>query len=221
MIHWQLKFRKLSTYQIWCRYKYPRNKRRKKAQIDGLVQDCIFPIADALEMLQSCIKPSTCTFWCIAYPSMNNIPGQIPISINHVSKGLKPAGNFEKLENTRGRVLYSDLNLSLIYPSLLMLNFELESDWSQQHTQQNSVKNSNALWPKHSISIFSPCEQKNKLEISRRAVAKPLSFIWLCTWMSVDYLFVTCETINFFELKNWKFRRQTSTQFTGLRISLT
>ena len=197
------------------------HKRRKKAQIDGLVQDCIFPIADALEMPQSCIKPSTFTFWCIAYPSMNNIPGQIPISINHVSKGLKPAVNFEKLENTRGRVLYSDLNLSLIYPSLLMLNFELKSDWSQQHTQQNSVKNSNALWPKHSISIFSPCEQNTTWKYHEGLSPSHCHLFDCVCWMSVDYLFVICETINFFEMKNWHFRRQTSTQFTGLRISLT
>ena len=30
------------------------------AYIDGLVQDCSISIANALELLQSCTKPSTC-----------------------------------------------------------------------------------------------------------------------------------------------------------------
>ena len=44
--------------------------------------------------------------------------------------------------------------------------------------------------------------KKYNLEISRRVVPKPLSCLWLCTWMSVQYSFVLGETINFFEL-NW------------------
>ena len=44
--------------------------------------------------------------------------------------------------------------------------------------------------------------KKYNLEISRRAVHKPLSCLWLCTWMGVQYSFVLSETINFFEL-NW------------------
>ena len=50
-------------------------------------------------------------------------------------------------------------------------------------------------------TCFQPAKKYN-LEISRRVVPKPLSYLWLCTWMSVQYSFVLSETINFFEL-NW------------------
>ena len=45
--------------------------------------------------------------------------------------------------------------------------------------------------------------KKYNLKISRRVVPKPLSCLWLCARMSVQYTFVLGETINFFEL-NWK-----------------
>ena len=50
------------------------------------------------------------------------------------------------------------------------------------------------------MNMFSTYEKYN-LQISRGVVHKPLSFLWLCTWMGVQYLFVLSETINFFEFE--------------------
>ena len=52
------------------------------------------------------------------------------------------------------------------------------------------------------INMFSTCE-KIQLGNITKVVPKPLSCLWLCTWMSVQYSFVLSETINFFELKFW------------------
>ena len=43
-------------------YRYPIH-REKQAYIDGLEQDCSNSIANALELLQSCTKPSICPQW--------------------------------------------------------------------------------------------------------------------------------------------------------------
>ena len=46
----------------------------KKSQIDGLVQDCNNSIANTLDLLQSCTKPSKCykETWIYFYPSTDS-----------------------------------------------------------------------------------------------------------------------------------------------------
>ena len=88
-----------SKYSVVCRFLKERRK-----YIDGLVQDCSNSIANALELLQSCTKPSIYAFANITTPAH----GLLPSDAIHIYR----------TDNWEAHILYLSIKLYCVKMSL-------------------------------------------------------------------------------------------------------
>ena len=70
---------------VWLGWLYPKSS--ELLHYDGLVQDCCNSSALAMELLQSCTKPSTSTGTIIRLESLTNLV--VPSSLSQISWGLE------------------------------------------------------------------------------------------------------------------------------------
>ena len=88
-----------SKYSVVCRFLKERRK-----HINGLVQDCSNSIANALELLQSCTKPSIYVFANITMPA----DGLLPSDAIHIYR----------TDNWEAHILYLSIKLYCVKMSL-------------------------------------------------------------------------------------------------------